>query len=355
MAGRKQWTGAVLTVVLVAGCAPDPGPAAAGAARDLGQSLRGLEALAQQFPPAGDTPLRWPEDHAAHGGQFTESWLVAGLLRDGSGGRHGFQLLLQRVALQAEENPRESAWSAESAWHGRFVLESGGSRPVAAERFSRGALELAGTSVEPVAAWLDGWRLELDPAAGTMSLQARDGTAAALLQLALPAAAPAGLSGEARRGYWWPGLEVAGSMTREGASVAVHGQALLERWWGRAPAAGSGQLALVRLWAFDEAGHAVRCEHLRRRGGSGTPLGACTGYPSGAELAVEPAPLDEGRTAAIAPLRWRLDWPAAGGERTWQPLAEPGPPGAEWSGLLVPAGDADKGWGLLVLSNFTAP
>lgn len=355
MAGGKRGAATLgLLLAVAAGCAPgadQPGPAA----RQLEESLAGLADLARDFPPVDGTPLRWPQDHAPHAEQFTESWLVAGMLTGESGERHGFQLLLQRVALQAAGEQRESAWAAGSAWHGRFILESSGARPLAAERLSRDALGLAGASGDPIAAWLEGWRIELDPGAGAMHLEAQVGTAAARLRLALPATPPAALSGDARRGYWWPGLEVAGSISRDGASMAVRGSALLERWWGRAPAAGSGQLALVRLWAFDAAGEAVRCEQLRRRGGGGTPLGACFAYPSGRELAVEPAPMEAGRSAAHLPLRWRLDWPPGGGERGWVPFAEPAPPGSEWSGLLVPAAAADGGWGLLVLSNFAAP
>ncbi|NGP54392.1 lipocalin-like domain-containing protein [Thioalkalivibrio sp. XN8] len=346
-----------LALVLAAGCAPGDEQPAPGGMREFEASLEGLEQLAREFPPVDGAPLRWPQDHAAHPGQFTESWLVAGLLRDQSGGRHGFQLLLQRVALWSAEAERASAWAAEAAWYGRFVLEQPGAPQLAADRLSRDALGLAGTTEAPVAAWLEDWRIELQPESGTLTVRAQSDTGGMELRLALPPAPPAPLAAEARRGYWWPGLEGTGAIRHGETVLEVRGTALLERWWGRAPPAGSGQLALARVWLLDATGGAVRCEQLRRRGGGGTPLGSCTEYPSGREITAVPAPAGDEGVAGAPPLRWRLDWPGGGGDFAWEPLARPGDPGPEWSGLLVPeaAGVAAGRWGLLALSNFGAP
>lgn len=354
MVGRNRWAATALALLLCAGCAPDEERGNGGSAAQLRDSLAGLEQVARDFPPVDDAPLHWPGDHAAHPEQFTESWLVAGRLVEESGGVHGFQLLLQRVALATGATGRESAWAADSAWHGRFVLEQPGVPQLAAERVSRAALGLAGSTSQPPAAWVEGWRLEVDPESGVMTLQARDPSGGLDLRLTLPARDPAPLAADARRGYWWPGLQAAGTIRRGDAVLAVQGSALLERWWGRAPPAGSGQLALVRLWLVDATGGAVRCEQLRRRGGGGTPLGACTAYPSGLELAASPEPVGD-PAAGVVPLRWRLDWD--GGERAWAPLAAPGDPRGEWAGLLAPAAAADTapGWGFLALSNFAAP
>lgn len=357
MAGRNRWVAMGLAAFLLAGCTPGDEPPGSASTREFEESLEGLEQLARDFPPVDDAPLRWPQDHAAHPGQFTESWLLAGLLRDESGGRHGFQLLLQRVALQAAESERSSAWAAETAWYGRLVLEQPASPQLAIERLSRGALGLAGASQAPPAAWLEDWRIELQPETATLTVHARNEAGGMELRLALPPAPPAPLAAEARRGYWWPGLEGSGSLRHGESVLEVRGTALLERWWGRAPPAGSGQLALARLWLVDATGGAVRCEHLRRRGGGGTPLGSCTEYPSGREIAAMPAPVGEAGDPGGPLLRWQLDWPGGGGEFAWAPLASPGDPGPEWSGLLVPeaAGDAGERWGLLALSNFVAP
>ncbi|MGD9387129.1 MAG: lipocalin-like domain-containing protein [Gammaproteobacteria bacterium] len=346
-----------LVLVLAGGCRPSDDAVDPGDAAQFEESLAGLESLARDFPPVADHPLGWPGDHAPHPGHFTESWLVAGLLHDEAGGRHGFQLLLQRVALQAAAPERPSAWAAGTAWYGRFVLERPGSPQRAVERLSRGALDLAGSSEQPVAVWLEDWRVELQPDTRMLTVRARDETGGVELRLALPPEPPAPLAAEARRGYWWPGLEGIGSLRHGETETEVRGTALLERWWGRAPPAGSGQLALARLWLLDTKGAAVRCEQLRRRGGGGTPLGGCTEFPSGRELAVVPEPLGNQLVEGMAPLRWRLDWPRGGGESAWEPLSAPVQPGPEWTGLLATGapGEAAGRWGLLALSNFATP
>lgn len=358
MAGRQR-RAALLGLALVAagGCGPGNDQAAPGSAAQLQETLAGLETVARAFPAVDQEALSWPRDHAPHAEQFTESWLVAGLLADESGAPHGFQLLLQRVALAAEPTDRASAWAARSAWHGRFVLESAGIAQAVSERVSRDALDLAGATREPPAAWLEDWRIELDPEAGFLYVRATSEDGAVALQLALPDEAPAGLAADARRGYWWPGLAATGVLRRGETEHAVQGSALLERWWGQAPPAGSGQLGLVRLWAVDETGAAVRCEELRRRGGGGTPLGECTEYPSGRQLGNIIAPDRGNGSRAGLPGTWVLSPQGGGVASAWTPLALSGAAAAEWSGVLVPAESGKRldGWGLLVLSNFAAP
>lgn len=357
MAGRNGGAAAaLLALIAAAGCGPrEPAPGPGGSA-DLADSLAGLETLASTFPPVGDEPLGWPADHGAHGEHFTESWLVAGLLVDGTGGRHGFQLVLQRIALRAEPARRDSAWAARSAWYGRFVVETPGASALVAERISRDALGLAGATRAPAAAWLEDWRLELAPDARSMKLRAGSEEAGVDLDLALPTTPPAALEAEARRGYWWPGLRVSGTLRRQALELEVEGAALVERWWGRAPPVGRGQLALVRLWQLGADGNAVRCEQLRRRGGGGMPLGTCSSYPAGRPLGDILAPAAAERPAG-PPLRWRLELPAEGGALLLRPMSTPDGEAAEWSGLLLPdeTSVSAAGWGLLALSNFAAP
>ena len=361
MAGRSRgWAVCAAALLVLAGCGragpvdgPDPATAFQG-------SLAGVEAVARAFPAVDDRPLHWPADHAIHPRHFTESWHLAGLLRDGEGRRYGFQLLLQRVALQADGAPRDSAWAAAGVWQGVFSIEPERAARVAAERFSREALGLAGGSAgeEAAAAWLEDWRIELAPEAGTGRLLGATDEAVLELSLRLPALAPAATAAEARRGYWWPGLEAAGTLSLAGRTFAVRGSALLERSWGQLPPLGRGQLALARLWT-QQGGAAVRCEQLRRRGGGGVPLGECTEFPSGRVLAeaAEPVGVAGGASIENPPLEWALRGPGAETTTRWAPLAEPGVAGAAWSGIIVPvdAGAAADSWGLLALSNFTAP
>jgi predicted secreted hydrolase len=351
-------------LLILAGCAPpdaDKGPDPSAA---LEASLDGLESVAGSFPAVDERPLSWPQDHAMHPQQFTESWLVAGLLRDEDGKRYGFQLLLQRVALQADPPERESDWAAAAAWQGVLSIEPERAPRITAERFSREALGLAGAGTNQdagvAAAWLEDWRVEILPGTGTARVRGGTEDAALELSLRLPVEPPAATVADARRGYWWPGLDAGGNLVIDGRTLAVRGSALLDRSWGQAPPAGRGQLALARLWAQGGDGTAIRCEQLRRRGGGGVPLGGCEEFPSGRSLAQLPGPTEAAEAAARqgrAPLEWRLPWRDAAETGAWVPLVEPAEVGAAWSGVIVPADQeaaADR-WGLLSLSNFAVP
>jgi len=357
-AGRvRRWATCAAALVVVAGCAPpEPGegrdPSAA-----LETSLAGLESLARSFPAPDDAPLRWPSDHAFHPQQFTESWLLAGLLRAEDGARYGFQLLLQRVALAAEEPARDSAWAADAAWQGVFSVEPESAARSTAERFSREALGLAGAGEDVAAAWLEGWRIEILPGSGIGRLQASSDHATLELSFRLPELPPVATTADARRGYWWPGLDAAGTLVFDGRASPVKGSALLDRSWGQAPPAGRGQLALARSWLQDADGTGVRCEQLRRRGGGGVPLGACTEFPSGRSTEQLPEPTEAAAREGRVPLDWRMRLSGADETTRWRPLADAGGPDVAWSGVVVPVDDSESGdrWGFLSLSNFAAP
>lgn len=357
-AGRVgRWAACAAALVVVAGCAPHEPDQGSDPPAGLEASLAGLESLARRFPAPDDAPLRWPADHAFHPQQFTESWLLAGLLRTEDGKRYGFHFLLQRVALQREEPARDSAWAADAAWQGIFVVEPERAARSQAERYSREALGLAGASEEVAAAWLEDWRVEILPGSGIGRLRAASERAALELSFRLPDSPPAATAADARRGYWWPGLAAAGTLLVDGRASPVRGSALLDRSWGQVPPVGRGQLALARSWLQDADGTGVRCEQLRRRGGGGVPLGACTEFPSGRSTEQLPEPSEAAAQNRGVPLEWRMRLP--GGDETiqWAPLADVGESGAAWSGVIVPADDSESGdrWGFLSLSNFTAP
>jgi predicted secreted hydrolase len=358
----RMWAACAAALALGAACARHDASEGPEPATAFATSLAGLEAVARSYPAPGDRPLSWPQDHAFHPRQFTESWLMAGLLRDEDGQRYGFQLLLRRVALQADESDRDSAWAASAAWQGAFSIEPERAARVAAERFSREALGLAGADAgeEVLSAWLEDWRIELAPDAGRGRVLGVAAGAALELSFRLPATPPAGTTADARRGYWWPGLDAGGMLEIGGRVLPVRGSALLERSWGQAPPVGRGQLALAQVWAQTDDGTAVRCETLRRRGGGGVPLGRCIEFPSGRSLDPLPEPTEAAAADArrgLSPLEWNVHAPGIGASGRWAPLAQPGEAGAAWSGVIVPA-DEDAGadqWGLLSLSNFAAP
>lgn len=350
----------VVLVLVVAGAALRwfAGDEAGVETMDPDLALAGLREVAERFPPP-DEPRSWPSDLGAKPAQFAESWLFAGLLRDSKGQSFGFQLEISRIAVKAEPADRQSAWATSEIYRARFSVEPGAERAHSGERLSRAALGLAGASRSPAEAWVENWRFVHEEAADAFRLEARDARGSIALRLALPEHAPVAVGGELHAGYWWPGLQAAGTLTREGRELAVSGTAFLERLWGKALPAGQGQLALARLWLDTGEGRALRCQQLRRRAGGGRPLVDCTGHPAPAtgDLSLEPA--EEGwRTVegVRLPLAWTIQTESGGPVLSLAPLAGEHPLSfsGNWSGIVVAAGDPAR-WGLLELSNFAMP
>lgn len=325
----------------------------------LDRALEGIDALAGHFPLPGAEALDWPRDHGAKPGQFAESWLFAGLVRDETGRSYGFQLAFERVALQKEAAARESAWGTRDLIRARFALEPSGARAHSEERVSRAALGLAGAEAAPAQAWLEDWSFTLDEAGGAFLLGAGGPGAAFALRLVMPSVPAVGIDSELYRGYWWPGLQVAGTLDVDGRPSAVDGQGMIERLWGRALPAGRGQLGLARLWLDVGDGRVVRCEQLRRRAGGGTPLMECLGHPARPGEDVELGPKEQGweTVAGIRyPLRWTLRLPETVDPLKLAPLSRGHTLSLDgaWRGIIVGDGDMER-WGLLELSNFAAP
>jgi predicted secreted hydrolase len=336
---------------------PDTEPQKSAATAGL--TMAQLESLASAFPEPDDAPLEWPRDHGAKPEQFADAWLFAGLLRDENGRRYGFHLGFWRISLQPETAQRESAWATREFIAASMAIEPEGERGHGGERVSRVALGLAGAARQPARVWLEDWTFALDETGQTFELQAAEGQAGMDLRLSAPEAMPTAVRGIQHRGYWWPGLAVRGTLRMGETSLAVTGQAMLDRLWGRALPAGRGQLALSRLWLELGDGTALRCEQLRRKTGGGTPLGNCLQYGIGDREGISIEPADGGWTTfgnVRYPLRWRLRIASREAVLELQPL--PGEPAetfaVRWRGTMV-VSDRHDSWGLLELSNFAAP
>lgn len=328
-------------------------------------ALGDLAAPGKEFPPPGDGPLRWPQDHAAKLEQFAEYWLFAGVLADKEGHKYGFQLALFRLALQPNAPVRDSAWATRDIYRAHLVITAADDVSHASERYSRAALGLSGARAEPIRVWLENWQLEYDEESRTFHLKADDGAHGLNLRLALPPGEPQVLEGPGYRGYWMPRLAAEGELTLAGGNISVSGKAMLDRLWGRALPIGRGQLALSRLWLELEDGSALRCRQLRRRAGGGTPISECLlRRPDGSSERLEGnrvslEPLEQGwRTlkGVRYPLDWRLELAGYGGELSVSPIFDEQAPFALplWSGTVEASGPS-AGWGLLELSNFAPP
>lgn len=131
----------------------------------------------------------FPADHGPHPDFRTEWWYYTGNLATAEGRRFGFQLTFFRSALAPEMPERGSAWATRQAWLAHFtVTDVEAERFHASERWSRGAVGLAGVQATPFRVWVEDWSAaaaaeETGPVF-PMRLRAAEGEVAVDLKLA---------------------------------------------------------------------------------------------------------------------------------------------------------------------------
>jgi predicted secreted hydrolase len=140
----------------------------------------------------------FPDDHGPHRGFRNEWWYVTGNL-DGDGGRRfGFELTIFRFALTPDPPAAVSDWRSNQVYIAHFaVTDADRERFYAAERFSRGALGLAGAQASPFRVWIEDWEIAAleDGVQDRWRLRAAD--LGFSLDLELAAAKPPVLNGNA--------------------------------------------------------------------------------------------------------------------------------------------------------------
>ena len=93
----------------------------------------------------GPRPFDFPTDHGPHPEYRSEWWYFTGNVKAADGSRYGFQLTFFRFRLAANSSERRSRWAAEQVYMAHFAVTDVEARRFHAfERFSRGALDLAG-------------------------------------------------------------------------------------------------------------------------------------------------------------------------------------------------------------------
>jgi len=206
---------------------------------DLGEVLGGTADAGFERATAARS-FRFPEDHGAHPGFRNEWWYFTGNLEATDRRRFGFQLVFFRNALAPGKVAGGSPWRSHQSWMAHFALTDADDNEFHAfERFSRGAIGLAGAQSRPFSVWLDDWSvIEVD---GRWQLQAREGEIAISLSL-LPQRSPvlqgqAGLSqksadpGNASYYYSIPRLSAEGEISLGEQRYPVRGLAWLDREW----------------------------------------------------------------------------------------------------------------------------
>lgn len=356
--------GALSLALALVSCVPAPeAPApATPVTAYLGRDAAG-EGFARALEPGG---LAFPAAHGAHPAYRTEWWYFTGNLQ-GAGGRHfGFQLTFFRFALSPAAPARASQWAANQVWMAHFALtDTASERHEAHERFSRGALELAGAQTAPFRVWLDDWE-----AAATghafLPLRLRAAAGSAALDLELAPGKPLVLQGEGgldRKGpepgnasyyYSQTRLPASGRVRVGTAWLPVTGQAWLDHEWST-----SALGADLEGWDWFalqlDDGAELMFYRLRTRAGATSPFSAgrwVNADGSSEPLApgeVELAPLGTWRSPDSGvryPVRWRLAIPRRGLALTVTPRIEAQEMRLAvryWEGAVVARGESADG------------
>ena len=159
---RYGWRIGLLAMALIIGVTGyrllQPSPQPTGGIT-VGSALGGGDNVGYQraYQPR---PLQFPTDHGPHPEFRNEWWYATGNLSDAAGRQFGYQLTLFRIALSPTPPVADSAWRTHQIYMGHFALtDVAGNRHYGFERFSRGAVGLAGAQATPFRVWLEDWAL----------------------------------------------------------------------------------------------------------------------------------------------------------------------------------------------------
>ena len=274
--------------------------------------------------------FRFPADHGPHPDFRTEWWYYTGNLETAEGRRFGFQLTFFRSALAPEMPARESAWATRQAWLAHFtVSDVNGGRFHSFERWSRGAIGLAGAQAEPFRVWVKDWRAEaVREQAPPIHLAAAEGDVG--IDLVLQPGKPPVLQGDrglsrksAEAGnasyyYSLTRMPTAGTVRLGGERFAVTGLAWMDREWSTS-SLGRDQVGWDWFALQLSDGSELMLYLLRRQDGTADPASSGTVVaPTGGARHLRLADFQiEGsgewrspRSGARYPAEWRVRIPS---------------------------------------------
>ena len=187
-------------------------------------------------------PFSFPEDHGPHEAFRNEWWYLTGNLDDEDGRRFGFEITIFRFSLTPSPPEADSAWRTNQVYIAHLaVTDADGNRFFVAERYSRGALGLAGAQAEPFRVWIDDWEISSAGDGRSWHIHASDDEIALDLSL-VPLREPvlngdAGLSRKSSTidsaSYYYSitRLQTEGVITIDGKDSVVTGLSWLDREW----------------------------------------------------------------------------------------------------------------------------
>jgi predicted secreted hydrolase len=190
-------------------------------------------------PVAPGRPLRFPEDTGSHPAFRTEWWYVTGWLNTAEGQPLGFQITFFRSKPDIDgSNP--SAFTPQQLMIAHCALSDPKHGHLwQDQRIRRAGLGLAGADEGNTHAWIEGWSLQRQGAVYSAKIAAED-FAFDLTLSETQAPLINGEGGFSRKGpgenaasyyYSLPHLRVAGTISRQGASSRVSGEAWFDHEW----------------------------------------------------------------------------------------------------------------------------
>ncbi len=228
-------------------------------------------------------PFVFPADHGPHPAFRNEWWYVTGNLADATGREFGYQLALFRIALAPTAPVADSAWRTNQVYMGHFALtDAADDRHRAFERFSRGAMGLAGAQAAPLRVWLEDWELA-STGSEPFPLRVRAHQDDIAVDLLLDTAKPLVLQGErglsqksaepgnASYYYSLTRLPTRGTINLNGQIFTVSGASWLDREWSTS-ALGPEQSGWDWFALQLDDGRDVMFYRLRRKDGGIDPF-----------------------------------------------------------------------------------
>lgn len=197
--------------------------------------------------------FEFPQDHGPHPGFKTEWWYYTGNVFTEDGRQFGYQFTIFRSqlsppAVSTDSSNLRSNWSTDQLYLGHFAVSDVASQNhVFEERYSRGAVGLAGAQADPFRIWLEDWEVgristdEQDDRNFPVKLRAMSKEAD--LDLELKPVKPLVLQGE--EGYDAKGpepgnasyylsftrMETSGTITVDGRPYEVNGYSWMDHEW----------------------------------------------------------------------------------------------------------------------------
>ncbi len=279
----------------------------------------------------------FPADHGPHPSFRNEWWYVTGNLDDEDGRRFGFELTIFRFSLTpfAPESP--SAWRSNQVYIAHLAVTDAEREDfLVAQRYSRGAVGLAGAQAQPFRVWLDVWEIAAG-AGDSWRLVAHDAGFGVDLELAALKAptlnGDAGLSqksaepGNASYYYSITRLATEGVIRIADRDYRVSGLSWIDREWSSSALA-ADQVGWDWFALQLDDGTDLMFYQIRRRDGSPDPLSKGTLVDAGGQkshLAIDDVELSvldywDSDAGGHYPARWTLRVPHLGLEVDVRPV-----------------------------------